>query len=457
MAKARLALHWQILIGMVAGLGVGLTLNALSPTIAAARVDAAALDALATLAVSVNDFIGDLFLRALRFIAVPIVLFSLVVGASSLNDLRKLSRIGGRTIAIYLATTAVAITLGLVFANLARPGRWVPLSLRDELAAAAGGAASDKIAAAVAPDVWDTLVDIVPANPFAALAQGSTLQVVFLALALGVALTLIPAEKSQPVIRIADGLNEAVIKLVHLVMLAAPVAVFCLIAGVMARMGLDVLGALLAYSLTVLFGLAAMTFGVYPLLLRIFAKVSPSRFFEAILPAQLLAFSSSSSSATLPVTMECVEERLGVGEDVTSFVVPLGATVNMDGTALYQGVATLFIAQLYGFDLSLSQQLTVVLTATLASIGTAGVPGVGMIMLVIVLQAVGMPAEAMAGGIAIIFGVDRLLDMCRTTTNVTGDCMVAALVAAAEGELLDEEEVRARRIAADLAAMDQNP
>ena len=356
-----------------------------------------------------------------------------------------------------MGTTALAITIGLVIANIARPGTWLSPSLRDKLAAEAASAVSSKVAAAVAPNAWETMLDIVPKNPFAALAQGNMLQVVFLALAVGAALTLIPKEKSAPIIKIADGLTDVIIKLVHAVMLAAPIAVFCLIAKVMATMGLEVLQALVVYSLTVVAGLAIMTFVVYPIVLKVFTKISIMRFFRAIAPAQLLAFSSSSSSAALPVTMECVDQRLGAGEDVTAFVIPLGATINMDGTALYQGVATLFIAQLYGIDLGFGAQLTIVLTATLASVGTAGVPGVGLIMLVIVLQAVGIPDDAMKGGIAIIFGVDRLLDMCRTTTNVTGDCMVAAVVAHSEGDLLNDSdaEARATRLAAE--AVDQNP
>lgn len=457
MPTSRLALHWQILIGMAAGLVVGLAVNSFQgPLDSLANSSTFAAWAFDFIA-KANTFVGDLFLRGLRFIAVPIVLFSLIVGASSLNDLKKLSRIGGRTILIYLATTSVAITVGLVLANITRPGTWLSTELRDQLASSSASAVSDKIEAAVAPDAWATLVNIVPKNPFGALAQGEMLQVVFTALAIGAALTLVSKEKADPVIQAADGLTDAIIKLVNAIMLVAPVAVFCLIAGVMATMGLEVLAALLVYSLTVVGGLLIMTFVVYPLVLRTFSGVGPRRFFEAILPAQLLAFSSSSSSATLPVTMECVEERLGVSEDVTSFVVPLGATINMDGTALYQGVAAVFIAQLYGVELDLGAQLTIVVTATLASIGTAGVPGVGLIMLVIVLQAVGMGDEAMKGGIAIIFGVDRLLDMCRTTTNVTGDAMVATVVAAREGDLLDETEVRARRVARELAGLDENP
>lgn len=457
MNPLKLALHWQILIGMAAGLIVGIAINLAGAPIdaimAAGGPTASALSFVANL----NDFIGDLFLRGLRFIAVPIVLFSLIVGASSLNDLKKLSRIGGRTIAIYLVTTAVAITVGLLFANLTQPGTWLSPELRDTLAAARSDVAATKMSKAVAPDVWATLLNIVPKNPFRALADGNMLQVVFTALAVGVALTLVPRDKAEPVIRAADGLTDTIIKLVQAIMLTAPIAVFCLIARVMATMGLEVLGALAMYSLTVVAGLAVMTFVVYPAVLWAFAKVPPMRFFSAIAPAQLLAFSSSSSSATLPVTMKCMEDRMGAGEEVTSFVVPLGATINMDGTALYQGVAALFIAQLYGIDLSFGDQLTIVLTATLASVGTAGVPGVGLIMLVIVLQAVGIDDTTMKGGLAIIFGVDRILDMCRTTTNVTGDCMVTAVVAHAEGELASADTVAARMAQQAHVALDEHP
>lgn len=457
MSKPRLALHWQILIGMAAGMVVGLAVNLLQAPLSALMDSSAAAAAVLGFLASANQFVGDLFLRGLRFIAVPVVLFSLIVGASSLNDLKKLSRIGGRTIVIYLFTTAVAISIGLLLANVVQPGTWLPAALRDTLASEAAGAVATKVDAAVAPDTWATLLDIVPKNPFRALAEGNMLQVVFTALAVGAALTLVPKDKAEPIIRVADGLTDVIIKLVHAIMLVAPVAVFCLIAKVMATLGLEVLLSLVAYCLTVIVGLGLMTFVVYPLALKAVTGISIPRFFRAIAPAQLLAFSSSSSSATLPVTMECVDERLGAGEDVTSFVVPLGATINMDGTALYQGVAALFIAQLYGIDLDLGAQLTIVLTATLASVGTAGVPGVGLIMLVIVLQAVGIPDEAMKGGIAIIFGVDRLLDMCRTTTNVTGDAMVATVIAHAEGDLLSEAEAEARMQRAAATPMDENP
>lgn len=431
-APRTLPLHTRILIGMGVGLLVGVALNAMQAPITDLRSASPLFDGLATFAVGANAFLGDLFLRALRFIAVPIVLFSLVVGASTLDDVSRLGRIGGRTIVLYLSTTAVAITVGLLLANVIQPGRFVPDAIRDQLATSGALAAGAKVDAAVAPDTWQVLLDIVPANPFTAIAQGEMLQVVTTALLLGLALTRVPTELAQPVVRLFEALNEAVLMLVHAIMALAPVAVFALIAKVIAGLGLDVLGALLVYSLTVVAGLAVMIGVVYPGLLQVLGGVSPRRFFAAIAPAQLLAFSSSSSSATLPVTMECVEEGLGVEDEIASFVLPLGATINMDGTALYQGVAAVFIAQLYGLPLSFSDQLTIVLTATLSSIGTAGVPGVGIVMLVIVLQSVGIPDEAMRGGIAIIFGVDRLLDMCRTTCNVTGDAAVAAIVAARE-------------------------
>jgi len=434
-APRTLPLHTRILIGMVLGLVVGVAINALQDPIDQLRTTSTLFDALTGFVASANAFAGDLFLRALRFIAVPIVLFSLVVGASTLDDVSRLGRIGGRTVLLYISTTAVAITLGLVLANLVQPGTFVPEALRDQLAAAGAAAAGAKVDTAVAPDTWQVLLDIVPANPFTAIAQGQMLQVVTTALLLGLALTRVPTELAKPVVSLFEALNEAVLMMVHGIMALAPYAVFALIAKVVAGLGLDVLGALIVYSLTVIVGLGTMVGVVYPTLLRTLGGVGPRRFFGAIAPAQLLAFSSSSSAATLPVTMECVEEGLGVEDEVASFVLPLGATINMDGTALYQGVAAVFIAQLYGLDLSFADQLTIVLTATLASIGTAGVPGVGIVMLVIVLQSVGIPDEAMRGGIAIIFGVDRLLDMCRTTCNVTGDAAVATIVAAREDAL----------------------
>jgi len=458
-SSKRIALHWQILIGLVLGIVVGLIINAAwdagtwqalgvddpGAWIAGQEIEGVNEDAglgahAARFVRNLNGFVGALFIRGLRFIAVPIVVFSLIVGASSLNDLAKLSRIGGKTIAIYIVTTAVSITIGLVFANVFRPGSFVTEETRDGFVERFGVEADAKVQQALAPDVWDTVLNIVPTNPFGAIAEGEMLQIVFASLLAGIALTLIKREKAKPVIAFFDAMTDVVIKIVEIVLMLAPYAVFALIVGQIAELGLDILGSLAVYSLVVVAGLATMMFIVYPLILRLFTGVGYVRFFRAISPAQLLAFSSASSSATLPVTMECVEQRLGVKEEVSSFVLPIGATINMDGTALYQGVAAVFIAQLYAIDLTLGQQLTIVLTATLASIGTAGVPGVGMIMLVIVLQSVGIPLQ----GIAVILGVDRILDMCRTSCNVTGDAMVCTVVAASEGELETEDQVRAR-------------
>jgi proton glutamate symport protein len=461
-APQRLALHWRILIGLILGIGVGLVLNWQWTAETWARLgvhDAAAFRAwlpseqndpgpialIARFLIQLNDFVADLFLRGLWFVAVPIVLFSLIVGVSSLNNLRKLSRIGSKTVGIYLGTTAVAITLGLVLANVVAPGRFVPEGTREELAARMQQQAQAGIQRAEArPGAWQTVLEIVPRNPFEALATGQMLQVVFVALLIGIALTLIPRDKALPVIRFCEGMTETIIRIVYIIMIVAPFAVFALVVRMVAPMGMDVLSALIAYVLVVVAGLAIHMLGIYPLLFTLLAGVGYRRFFRAMLPAQLLAFSSSSSAATLPVTMRCTRDRLGVSDEVTSFVVPLGATINMDGTALYQGVAAVFIAQMYNLDLGIGEQLAIVATATLASIGTAGVPGVGTIMLVIVLRAVNIPLE----GIAVILGVDRLLDMCRTVVNITGDATVATVVAGTEGGLLSEGEL-AKRAAAE--------
>lgn len=458
--KKKLALHWQILVGLVLGVVVGLIINAAwgAGTWDAIGVDdpaswvaggvqegvnqnAGFVAHAARFVRNANGFIGDLFLRGLQLIAVPIVVFSLIVGASSLNDLSKLSRIGGKTIGIYIFTTAIAITVGLLLANVVKPGstRFISTETRDGFIEQFGADADAKVLAAQKPDVWDTVLNIVPRNPFEAIAAGNMLQVVFAALMVGIALTMIKREKAKPVIAFFDAMTDVVIKVVEIVLMIAPYAVFALIVEQIAELGLDILGSLAVYSLVVVAGLATMMFVIYPIGFKLIGGVGYRRFYRAMSPAQLLGFSSASSSATLPVTMECAEQRLGVKEEVSSFVLPIGATINMDGTALYQGVAAVFIAQLYAMDLTIGQQLTIVLTATLASIGTAGVPGVGMIMLVIVLQSVGIPLE----GIAVILGVDRILDMCRTSCNITGDAMVCSLVAASEGALLSEAEVEA--------------
>jgi Na+/H+-dicarboxylate symporter len=458
-SNSKMALHWKILIGLILGVVVGLAINAMwtpetwnsigvdDPAsyvegldVEGANSDAGFVAGAALFVRNLNSFVGDLFMRGLRFIAVPIVIFSLIVGASSLNDLAKLSRIGGKTVGIYILTTAVAITIGLLFANVVEPGKYVSDETRDGFVERFGVQADAKVLAAKAPDVWDTVLNIVPKNPFNAIAQGNMLQVVFASLLVGIGLTLIKREKAVHVVRFFDAMTDVIIKIVEMVLIIAPYAVFALIVEQIAELGLDILASLAVYSLVVVAGLATMMFVVYPIGFKLIAGIPLKRFFGAISPAQLLAFSSASSSATLPVTMECCEQRLGIKEEVSSFVLPIGATINMDGTALYQGVAAVFIAQLYGIDLSVMDQLTIVLTATLASIGTAGVPGVGMIMLVIVLESVGIPLQ----GIAVILGVDRILDMCRTSCNVTGDAMVCAVVASSENAIESEEQVRAR-------------
>jgi Na+/H+-dicarboxylate symporter len=480
--RRKLALHWRILIGLALGVIAGLVINATwtaetwsslgvndpggylegpraareSAAPGGPNEDAGFLAGAARFLRNLNGFIGTLFMNGLKFIAVPIVLFSLAAGIAGLNDITKVGRIGVKTVAIYLLTTSLAITVGLVAANLIGPGRGFPAELRESLQAGEAASAADKLQAAeqqIDRSTWDVLLDVFPSNPFGAMASGNTLQVVMVGLLVGVALTLIPKPKADPLIAFFDGMTDVVIKIVEIVLILAPYAVFALIVSVVADMGLAVLQKLAAYCLTVVLGLAVMMFVVYPTALRILTPVRFRRFFRAISPAQLLAFSSSSSGATMPVTMDCVERRLGVSEDVTSFVIPVGATVNMDGTALYQGVAAAFIAQMYGMNLSLGDQLTIVLTATLASIGTAAVPGVGIVMLVIVLEAVGIPLE----GIAVILGVDRILDMCRTSVNVTGDCMVAAVVAHSERELLSEEEAARRLAEQERGALDARP
>ncbi len=486
----KIALHWKILIGLALGVVVGIIINTAwtdstwksmgvdvpsmyldgiaSPPVPegldldsipdedrAAQYPNAAANSIAKAARFIrnaNSFIGDLFMRMLKFIAVPIVLFSLIGGVASLNDTAKLGRIGSKTIGIYLVTTAVAITVGLLLANIVGPGNGFPTEIRESLQAAQQSTAEAKIAgASERPSPWSVLLDIVPANPFTAIAEGKMLQVVFASMLIGIGLTMLPRATAKPVVDFCETMTEVVIKIVHIALILAPYAVFALIVKVIADLGIDVLQSLAVYSITVVVGLGIMVFGVYPLVLMLFTKVGYTRFFSAIAPAQLLAFSSASSGATLPVTMESCEERLGVHEEVNSFVIPLGATINMDGTALYQGVAAVFIAQMYGLDLTIMDQLTIVLTATLASIGTAAVPGVGIVMLVIVLQSVGIPLE----GIAVILGVDRILDMCRTTCNVTGDCMVCAVVASSENAIDDAETVRRKQ--AERARLDEYP
>ncbi|MCZ6445869.1 MAG: dicarboxylate/amino acid:cation symporter [Planctomycetota bacterium] len=420
-------LHWQIILGLILGVIYG--------TLAAARGWGA----------FTNDWItpfGTVFMNGLRLIAVPLVLGSLITGVASLSDLKKLSRIGGKTIGIYIGTTVVAVTLGLVIVNVLRPGDRVPDGMRQELAATFSVQVSDREAAATAAQERGPLqlmVDIVPTNVFQSISDNrNMLQVVFLAMLMGIGLIQVPPDKAKPLLGMFEGLTQVIIRLVDLIMKIAPIGVFSLIASTITSVAGDdpnqivqLLSALAFYMVAVILGLLLQTLVVYPILLRLMSPMPWKTFFKGIAPAQLVAFTTSSSGATLPVTMERVEEKLGVSEEVTSFVLPLGATINMDGTALYQAVAAVFIAQTLGMSLSIGAQLTIVLTAVLASIGTAAVPGAGIIMLVIILEAIGVPTA----GIALILGVDRILDMMRTVTNVTGDAAVATVVAASENAL----------------------
>jgi Na+/H+-dicarboxylate symporter len=389
----------------------------------------------------VSDFIkpfGTIFINSLKLIAVPLILASLIKGISDLKDISKLSKMGGRTIGIYILTTVIAVTIGLGIVNIIEPGNSISEATRLELVENYSGDANEKIMAAAKQQEsgpLQALVDLVPSNIFkAASDNGNMLQVIFFAIFFGIGLILIPEKQAKPVKDFFDGFNEVILKLIDLIMLAAPYGVFALLAALVVEApSADLFKALGWYALCVLLGLAIMI-GFYILVVYIFTKRSPSFFVKGISPAQLLAFSTSSSAATLPVTMERVEEHLGVEEEVTSFVLPIGATVNMDGSSLYQAVAAVFIAQAFGMDLDFYTQLGIIVTATLASIGSAAVPGAGMVMLVIVLAQAGIP-EA---GLALIFAVDRPLDMCRTVVNVTGDAAVSMLVAKSIGKLKDE-------------------
>lgn len=384
---------------------------------------------------------GTIFINSLKLIAIPLIFASLIKGISDLKDISKLSKMGGRTIAIYLGTTLFAVLLGLLIVNLLGPGRGLDQSTRDQLMADFAGDADQRIAAAAKQaeaGPLQALIDLVPENIIgAATNNGNMLQVIFFAIFFAIGLILIDPKKAAPVKDFFDGVNEVVLKLIDLIMLAAPYGVFALLASLVVESpSATLFMALIKYSICVLIGLALLIFAFYPLLVKVFAKRDYGFFFRGIAPAQLLAFSTSSSAATLPVTMERVEEHLGVDEEVTSFVLPIGATINMDGTSLYQAMAAVFIAQAYGMDLSIYQQMGIVSTATLASIGAAAVPGAGMVMLVIVLGQAGIP-EA---GLALIFAVDRPLDMCRTVANVTGDATVALLVGKSVGKLHEPEE-----------------
>ncbi len=417
----KLALHWQILIGMAAGILFALLMTNFSWG---------------------NDLIsdwikpfGNIFINLLKLIAVPLILASLIKGISDLKDISKLSKMGLRTIVTYILTTIVAVSIGLAVVNVFQPGKSITQDTQKELVK--NYSTDAELTRQSAQEQKErgplqALEDLVPDNIFGAASKNSNmLQVIFFAIFFGIGMILIPEKQAKPIKDFFDGLNEVILKMIDLIMLGAPYGVFALLAALVVEApSADLFVALLYYAACVVGGLLLMII-FYMMIVWIFTKKSPQYFLKGISPAQLLAFSTSSSAATLPVTMERVEEHLGVNRQVSSFVLPIGATINMDGTSLYQAVAAVFIAQAFGMDLDFATQLGIISTATLASIGSAAVPGAGMVMLVIVLGQAGIP-EA---GLALIFAVDRPLDMVRTTVNVTGDASVSMLVAKSQNKL----------------------
>ncbi|MCR4409705.1 MAG: dicarboxylate/amino acid:cation symporter [Candidatus Saccharicenans sp.] len=399
----KVPLHTKIFIGLFLGVVAGLVLGPKARSI---------------------EFIGTIFIRLITMVVVPLVFFSLALGTASLGDIKKLGRVGLKTFLYFTLTTAIAITIGLLAANILKPGMGLNEQVKQELLKNYQQAAQNKISVAQEkPSLISVLVNIVPTNPVKAMAEGEMLQVIFLALVFGLCLSLITPEKSKPILHFFDGINETVLQVVNLVMKFAPYGVLALLASIIGQFGLGILVTLLKYALVTILGLTFHALVIDGLLVKFLGRMKPGRFFKGTSDAMLIAFSTSSSNATIPVALECLDE-LKVKKEYSSFVVPLGATINMDGTALYQGVAAVFIAQIYGIPLSLGAQATIVLMAILASIGTAGVPGAGMIMLAMVLKQIGIPLE----GVALILGVDRLLDMCRTTVNMIGNMAASVII-----------------------------
>ena len=410
----------QILLAMVAGILLGLLLGYLSGApqyedTTFAKVAESLLDKL--------DFVGRLFIRLLKMIIIPLILASLVSGVVSLGDARNLGRLGGKTFLYYMTTTVLAVTVGLILVNVIRPGeRFDP----DKAPTTVVDTESEP------PSISSVLEDIVPDNIVDAMAKGSVLSIIFFSILLGTAILSV-GEKAQPLAAFFESLNAVIMKIVGWIMALAPIGVFALMARMIGTLGITVMKPLAFHMLTVLLGLAIHGVIILPLLLRVFARYSPLKFIKDMFSAVLTAFSTASSSATLPITMECIEENTGASNRVASFVLPLGATVNMDGTALYEAVAAMFIAQTYGIDLSVGQQLVIMLTATLASIGAAAIPSAALVTMVIVLRSVNLPME----GIGMIWAVDRILDMFRTAVNVWGDSCGTAIIANLEGEQLN--------------------
>lgn len=429
----KLALHWKIIIGMVLGIIFGFIMNSYDGQ------------------QFVTDWIapfGKIFINLLKLIAVPLILASLIKGISDLKDISKIRDMGLRTIVIYIGTTLVAIVIGLSIVNFVKPGTGMPQETLEKIKMKYENDAgvTDKLVKASAQQdagPLQALVDIFPSNIFQSMADAKMLQVIFFALFVGICLLLIGEKKAKPMVDFFDSLNEVVMKMVDVIMLFAPYAVFALMANVIIAFDdTEILVKLLQYALCVVGGLILMI-GFYLILIKVFTKKSPLWFLSKISPAQLLAFSTSSSAATLPVTMERVEEHIGVDKEVSGFVLPVGATVNMDGTSLYQGIAAVFIMQvIWPEGLTFTNQLVIVATALLASIGSAAVPSAGMVMLVIVLESIGFPPELLPIGLALIFAVDRPLDMCRTVVNVTGDATVSMIVAKSLGKLHDNPKAK---------------
>jgi Na+/H+-dicarboxylate symporter len=425
----KLALHWKIIIGMVLGILFGFIMNSI-------------LGGKGFVSDWISPF-GEIFINLLKLIAVPLILASLIKGISDLKDISKIKTMGLRTIIIYVGTTLIAIIIGLTIVNTIQPGVGMSEATIEKIKLKYENDAGvkDKLVKASAQQSTgplQPLIDIFPTNIIKSLGEAKMLQIIFFALFVGISLLLIPEEKAKPLVKFFDSLNEVVMKMVDLIMLFAPYAVFALMANVIIAFDdTEILLKLLQYAFCVVGGLVLMI-GFYLILVKVYAKKSPLWFLKQISPAQLLAFSTSSSAATLPVTMERVEEHLGVDKEVSGFVLPVGATVNMDGTSLYQGIAAVFIMQvIWPEGLTFTNQLFIIATALLASIGSAAVPSAGMVMLVIVLESIGFPQELLPIGLALIFAVDRPLDMCRTVVNVTGDATVSMLVAKSLGKLHD--------------------
>jgi Na+/H+-dicarboxylate symporter len=386
---------------------------------------------------------GTIFINLLKLIAIPLIMVSLISGVSNLRDITKLSRIGGKTLILYLITTVIAVTIGLIAVNSIQPGEYLSAEKQTELGERYAGDANMRVTQAAAltqSGPLQIIVNIVPDNIFgAASSNQNMLQVIFFSILFGVALIMVNSEKGMPVKAFFDGANEAILNVVDIIMRYAPFGVAALICTLIVEINSwDLFIALGIYAITVLLSLGAMILVIYPLIMRLFSRVKYVDFFRAIAPAQLMAFSTSSSAATLPVTMECVEKNLKIKEEISSFVLPLGATVNMDGTSIHQAVSAVFIAQVFGQDLTIADQLMIILTATLSSIGAAAVPSAGLVTLVIVLGAIGVSPE----GLALIIAIDRPLDMCRTIVNVTGDAVVATIVATTEDGFIGGESAK---------------